>query len=180
MITRPFKLLALLAMVVLLVSGCGKSFVITQTLEQPIAFPSKCYIGDISDNLPLGTELKDRPTVEDIDKLRGFLIERLEEEECLSLTTYNLDSARYRVQGSILDFKKGSGLMRALFGFGIGAAVLTVNLELIDQNTNEIVFAGNFSESVTSYGESGAETFKRVAKNFAKELRKQRVKLMGS
>ncbi|MEE8575626.1 MAG: DUF4410 domain-containing protein [candidate division Zixibacteria bacterium] len=181
MVTRVSKSMALLAAVLLLiVSGCAKHYVITQGLEEPINSQPTCYVDEIVDYLPVDTKVEDRPTTEDIDKLRGYIVERMQDEGVVSMLSEfsdELDSARYRVSGKIMAFKKGSGFLRYLIGFGAGSAKLTVALDLVDQKTDKIIYSGSFSEKISSGYESGAESFKRVAKNFAKALRKENEKL---
>ena len=56
-------------------------YVITTKLEKPLDSPAYCSIGIITDQLPEDMEMEDRPTIEDIDRLKDMLMERLEERE---------------------------------------------------------------------------------------------------
>ena len=96
--------------------------------------------------------------------------------------SYGEPDAEYIVEGSVLEFKKGSGLVRFLIGFGAGNAKVTTELRLIKRSQSpeeqdEIIFAGNFKRSVSDWTESGDKTFENVAKDFAKALQKRLKKL---
>lgn len=163
----------LLAMVIILVSGCA-NYVITVPLEEPLKPNAPFAVGNIGDELPIDIEDGDKPTLEDIDKFRQDIFDAIEKQNIYELlNSYEGEGNPYEVTGSLLDFKRGSGALRFLFGFGAGSAKLTVNLELVDLEQNRVVFAGNFKGTVTGGLESGREMYKRVAKDFAKELKKQ-------
>ena len=95
---------------------------------------------------------------------------------------YDEPDAQYVIEGSILQFKKGSGLVRALIGFGIGSAKVTTELKLIrraksPEEQDKVIFAGNFKQTVSDWLESGDKIFERVAKDFAKVLKKRMKKI---
>jgi len=168
-------LLAILSGIILF-SACAH-YKVTKNLEQPVEDIAVCNIGEIRDELPVGFEEEDKPTLEHIEKFRSYLKTELEKEGVFKSILIMNPESPYEVTGSVLDFKKGSGVVRFFVGFGAGNAKLTASLKLIDKNTGEILFAGNFKQTVGSYMESGDKMFQRVAHDFAKELKKQIKKL---
>jgi hypothetical protein len=168
-------LLAILCGIILF-SACAQ-YKITKGLEQPINDTVSCNIGEIMDELPVGFEEEDKPTLEHIEKFRSYLKEEVEKEGIFKSILIMNPEASYEVTGSILDFKKGSGAVRFIGLFGAGNAKLTTSLKLIDKNTGEILFAGNFKQTVSSWLESGDNIFQKIAHDFAKELKKQNKKL---
>ncbi len=156
----------------LLIVGCGAKYRVTQPLEVPLESQSICVVGEITDALPADFEPEDKPTLDHINMLRRYIEEELNNKEVLQTTTIATSKARYEVTGSILDFGKGSGAARFFIGFGAGSAKLTVELTLKDIQSGEVIFAANFNQTVSSWTESGDESFKRVAKDFAKALEK--------
>ena len=76
----------------------------------------------------------------------------------------------YEVRGSILEYKRGSGFLRFMIGFGAGSAKVVTELSLVDLGDGGTVFSGNFEGTVGSWGESGEAMYKRVAKDFRKAL----------
>jgi hypothetical protein len=160
--------------------GCTKSYVITDVLEEPISPQKTCIIGPITDELPMGTEEGEKPSLEDIQKFKKSLSEELEKREIVTLLYQSDLEPDYEVTGSILEYKKGSGFLRFLFGAMAGSAKVVTNLKLVNAETNDVLFAGNFTGSVTSWGETGEQMFKRVSKDFSKQLEKQIKKLNES
>jgi len=171
--TYPY-LLAILGSIVLF-SACAHNYKVTTNLEQPVNELSICNIGEIRDELWSLEE--DKPTLEHIEKFRSYLKEELEKEGVFKSILIMNPEASYEVTGSLHDFKKGSGAVRFFVGFGAGKAKLDTSLKLIDKKTGETLFAGNFKQTVGSWMESGDEIFRRVAHDFAKELKKQIKKL---
>jgi hypothetical protein len=159
--------------------GCSKNYVIIQPLEEPFELGKSCVIGEIEDQLPLDTELEDRPTAEHIQKLKGYIVSELTKRVALAFHFNGGSEPRYLIRGAVLDFKKGSGALRFFIGLGAGSAKFTCNLELVDTQSDAVLFSGNFSESVSSYTESGDKTMERIAKNFAKALEKE-LKRLGA
>lgn len=174
------KVLWLLSLVLLvLIAGCAKKYVITVPLEAPLKEVPFFTVGDIVDQLPVDLEEGDKPTTEDIARFKDIILEELEKQKITLLFVSFDEEHLYEVRGSLLDFRGGSSALRILFGFGAGSARITVNLELVESETNRIVFAGNFKQTVSHWAESGREMYKRVAKDFAKELKKQLKKQLG-
>jgi hypothetical protein len=165
-------------LILFLFSGCAQ-YVITQEIEKPIdRSTASCSIGAITDELPVDFDEADKPTLETIDEFKQELYDNLENEEIFLGVRRDLATADYEVTGSILDYKKGSGFLRFMFGF-VGEATITVELRLVNMKSNEIVFSGNFKGSVTGSFESGNDMFKRVSRDFAKALKKGLKKLDG-
>lgn len=160
----------LLVLSLLFIWGCTKPYVITTDLEASIGRTETCTIGAITDELPIDTEESKKPTLETIGMLKGYLIAELSKRNLMKLGVLGESSARYEVTGSILSYKKGSGFMRFLFGFGVGAAKVVTNLKLTDQQSGTVIFAGNFTGQVSDWTESGNKMLERVAKDFAKQL----------
>lgn len=171
---RNFRL-ALLPLLLLLV-GCA-NYRVTTPLEQPLSENTYWYIGDIVDALPADTELEDRPDEFVIDQLRGMIYAELVKRATIGKMGVTPDDADLLVTGSILEYKKGSGFLRFLIGFGAGNAVVTVELKAADTKTGKTVFAGNFKQTVSSWSETGDKCFERIAKDFAKAVEKEQKKL---
>ena len=153
--------------------GCTKNYTVIQPLGESIDSGENCFIGEIKDELPLDMDPEDKPTQEHIDLLKSAIMEELAEKDLFNRITMDPGSERYEVSGAIVEFKRGSGWIRALIGFGVGSAKLTVYLELYDTEAKNVLFSANFKQTVSSYMESGDETFRRVAKDFAKALEDQ-------
>ena len=170
---------AVLALAVLLVAGCSKPYVITTDLERPLAQTSSVSMGEIKDEFPADFDAAKKPTAEHIERFKAVIMTELGKEEIFS-TDPGADTATYEVQGSILDFKKGSGAVRFFIGFGLGDAKVTTALRLVDKRTNTVVYAGNFTGTVSSWAEGGEKVFDLTAKNFAKALKKKLKQLRKS
>jgi len=113
----------------------------------------------------------------DLDEFRSFLKEALEKKNIFLSSYETTGKPNYEITGNILEYKRGSGAVRVLIGFGLGNAKITIEMKLRNIATGEIAFAGNFKQSVSSGYESGLEMYRRVAKDFAKELSNQQKKL---
>jgi hypothetical protein len=174
--TKKIILLAVILCGFLILFGCA-NYRITHKLEQPIKQPSNCSIGEIKDELPADFDEDDKPSLEHVEKFRDYLRIALIEKGIFRDVLLVNPESEYHVTGGILDFKKGSGVVRFFGLFGAGNAKLTATLRLEDRKTGEILFGGNFKQEVSSYMESGDMIFKRVAQDFAKELEKQLKKL---
>jgi hypothetical protein len=168
-----YCILVVLAASLLLGFGCVKNYRITQPLEQPLGQGSRCEIGTISDALPQDYKEEDKPSSEFIAKLRGSLIKEIVERELFASVSEDLAEAEYELSGSVLDYKKGSGFLRFLFGALAGSSKLTVELNLADKSTGTILFSGNFTQQVTGWPEESDATCKKLAKDFAKALQKE-------
>ncbi len=171
---RPaFVLVVLLS---LGLAGCA-TYKVTTPLEEPLNTTATWHIGEIRDALPADMDPEDRPSESHITLLKSHLKEQLEKKKLFQVAGAP-GADVFDITGSILEFKKGSGFVRFLIGFGLGNAVLTVELQLRNRFTGEVLFSGNFKQQVSSWAESGDECFKRVAKDFAKALEKQQKKLL--
>lgn len=168
-------LIPVMASLLVLTAGCAQ-YKITHELERYIPEEKTCKIGKIVDELPAGTDEVDRPSREDIGKFKNYLIDEFDKRDIMKLVS-SLSDADYEVQGSVLEFKKGSGWLRFLVGFGAGNAKVLINLKLVDSNDESILFGGNFSGTVTGWGEKGEKVFQKVSKDFTKQLEKRLKKL---
>ncbi len=174
---KRILIVALVLLAALVFSGCVKPYTIITPLEQPIAKPSMVSVGGITDQLPLDMAEGKKPTLEDISKFRSVLEKHLEQSEVFLLGASDSAGPAYEVRGSILEYKRGSGFMRFMFGAWAGGAKVVTHLELVERRGNQIVFSGDFTGNVTSWAESGAAMYDRVAKEFAKQIKKQSEKL---
>ncbi|MCK4415245.1 MAG: DUF4410 domain-containing protein [Candidatus Eisenbacteria sp.] len=169
---RSISWMTAVVFVLAALSGCAQ-YRITQDLTQPIEQPANCSIGEIGDGLPVDMAAEDRPSLENIGKLKNYLREKLGKKKVFASVMASDPNAGYEVVGAVLEYKKGSGCVRYIGLFGAGNAKLTVELRLIDKKSGDVLFAGNFKQKVSSWMESGAKTFERVADDFAKALEKQ-------
>lgn len=152
--------------------SCAKNYVIIDEMKGPFITPSVCNIGAITDELPADFPPEDKPTAESIAELKQALEEALEKEKIFEAME-SPSMPDYLLTGSILDYSKGSGFLRFMFGAFAGAAQVTISLKLIDTKRDEVVFGGNFKGAVTSWAEKGSQMYKNVSKDFAKALKKQ-------
>ncbi len=159
------------ALLMLASVGCSR-YAITTDLEEPLHAGTGMSIGAILDDLPADTPEENKPTYENIDYFKEQLAEQIEKKDIFAGVLVGHDNPDYELTGSILEYKKGSGFMRFIFGMGIGAAKVTISLTLTDKKTGEIVFGGNYTGSVTSEFSKGDKMFENVAKDFAKSLDK--------
>jgi hypothetical protein len=150
---------------------------VTQSLSARLDRGRACSIGEITENLPADVEAEDKPPLEDVNQFRDYLRLEVTTREIFRYIGDMTDNPDYEVTGNILAYKRGSGAVRFLIGFGLGNAKITVELKLRNTATGEILFAGNFKQSVSSGLESGMDMYRRVAKDFARELSKQQKKL---
>lgn len=163
--------IVVLTVTLLLIGGCTP-YVVTIDLTQPLTGGTTCKIGEVFDELPPEMNIEDRPTIEEIDLLKSHLYNKIEEIEIF--TTVEFGASDYEVRSRILEFKRGNGVLRFLFGiFANANAKIVVSLELVDSKTNTVMFAGNFRGEVTSWMMSGNEMYKMVSAQFVKELKKQ-------
>lgn len=166
-------LLVLFALVVVLgASGCAEQFIITTDLAESLQSPARFLVGSITDELPSTVEAKNKPSVEDIGKFKRYLTEELD-ELAPAIQVVQAGDAAYEVTGAILQYKKGSGFVRFMIGMGAGAAKVLTQLKVVEVATGDVVFAGNFEGAVSSWTEGGDTMFRKVARNFAKELNAQ-------
>jgi hypothetical protein len=173
------RFLALLALVVaLLASGCAKQYVITKDLAVPLESPARVRVGAIADELPATVDEEDKPSAEDIEKFRRYLTEELRSIKS-DIQVIQAGDAAYEVTGGIMQYTQGSGFLRFLIGFGAGSAKVLTELKVVEVATGNVVFGGNFEGSVSSWAETGDEMFRKVARNFAKEIERQQKNLAG-
>ncbi|HBZ01027.1 MAG TPA: hypothetical protein DEO84_06875 [candidate division Zixibacteria bacterium] len=164
----------LIAGAILAVLACTP-YVITTPLKVPFNSIDYCTIGLITDELPTDMDLEKKPTLEEIDKLKDEIDHQLSEQEIFQMIGRD-EKADYEVNGSVLNFSRGSGVARFFIGFGVGSAKLTVALRLVDKSdstANKVVFAGNFSAQVSDWATKGDQMYKTTAINFAKALKKE-------
>ncbi len=167
------KLTTVFLAMLLLAGGCVQNYRVTQPLEQPLNQNAHCEIGAIADALPQDYEEEDKPSSAFVAKLRGSLVKEVMELEVFASIGENNAEADYEISRSILDYKKGSGFLRFLIGFGAGSSKLTVELSLTDRTSGSVIFSGNFSQSVSSWAEESDATCEKLAKDFAKAVKKQ-------
>jgi hypothetical protein len=173
MIHSRIRVFAGLAAAVMLFSGCTH-YVITVPLENRLDNDPTCRIGPITDELPLDMTADEMPTIEDINMFKNELSAYLSELEFLEIVESEEKDTRYIVQGAILDYNKGSGVGRFLFGaLANASARLVTTLELVDCHDGSIVFSGNFRAEISDWSTSGKEVYNHCARDFAKALKKQ-------
>ncbi len=177
MLTKKTTSFLIVVLLIFCFVGCGKQYVVTQNVDEFISNVSICSVGGFTDDLPSDFPAENKPTMEEIEKFRDIIVEELGKVEIFRYVEINSISSQYEVSGSILDFKKGSGFLRFLIGFGVGSAKLTVAMDLTDKKTNRIIFSGNFSRTISDWTTSGDDKYKYIARDFAKELKKQLKKI---
>jgi hypothetical protein len=170
---------ATLLMIMVLAAGCAKRYVVTHDLEVPLSTPPVCFVGEIRDELPEDLDPAKKPALENINQFKLYLVDALITKGVFEGAEMN-DSlaANYEVTGAILHYKGGSGFLRFLFGAMAGSAEVTTTLELRDRQLNRLVFAGNFTGTVTDWAQKGDQMFKIVADDFANALKKRNKKLL--
>jgi hypothetical protein len=169
---KGFRSSILVLGVVCLFISCTP-YVITTPLKVPFDSSQSCAIGAITDELPAEMDIDKKPTLEEISMFKDELDYALHDNGIFQMVDASGD-AEYEVTGGVLVFKRGSGVVRFLIGFGIGNAKLTVALRLIDKaDSSKVVFAGNFSAEVADWATKGDQMYKTTARNFAKALKKE-------
>jgi hypothetical protein len=169
---RLLAKLSLMTIVICLVISCTP-YKITTPLDAPLKPSPTCAIGEITDDLPLDMDLEAKPTLEEIAILKDELDKQLENNKTFEMLGFSAHTM-YEVSGSLIDFKRGSGVARFFIGFGVGNAKITAALRLVDKaDNNKVVFAGNFSATIANWSVKGSEMYKIIAKNFAKAIKKE-------
>ncbi len=169
---KEFFKLALVAGLIAIIAGCAP-YVITHDLEVMITNNQSCLIGQITDELPSDMAEKNKPTLENIEYLKMKLQKELDRIKVFSQVVADIGETNYEITGSILEYKKGNGFVRFI-SFGLaGGGKITIELKLINKDTDEVMFAGNYSRVVASYIESRNAMFSYVARDFANSLKKQ-------
>jgi curli biogenesis system outer membrane secretion channel CsgG len=146
-------------------AGCAKQYVVTQPLEAAAVQPFSLRIGPITESLPADATPEQRPRPEELDTLVRHLQTELAKKGLLAT-----GESMFQVEGTLVAFTRGSGAVRFLVGFGAGSAKATLRLHVVDTVSGTVVFAGNFSGSVSNWAEAGDQMFRRIARDFAKEL----------
>jgi hypothetical protein len=168
-----------IASVAILTFGCS-NYVITTNLRSTLNPNSSCAIGSIENSLPIDTELDKMPTVEEISKFKSCLANELIKGNVFIDIDDFANSSRYVVRGEIIEFNRGNGFLRFMFGVLANAnAKLLANLELVDSFTGEVIFAGNFRGEVSDFMMPGEEMYKMVAKGLVKALNKENIRLLN-
>ena len=72
------------------------------------------------DELPDDFPEDKKPSQEDIDKFKGFLKEALIKEELFDMIDESKPLNDYEITGRLLDYKKGNGFLRFMFGAWAG------------------------------------------------------------
>ena len=182
---KSYKIISVLTItIILLLSiGCSKKYVITTELSEAIEAKQNCLIGEIVNDLPIDLnpdkEFRDYYTF----KLGAYLIEEINKKNIFSQIDYDNPEAKYIIEGNILDYNEGSGSVRyvnskmgifsSIIGVDEGNAKLKVRLNVKNRESNIVIFEGIFDQTIKQWTESCDEAFKKVAKDFAKELKKQ-------
>ena len=158
-----------------LLAGCApKRYVVTTPLVAVTEQPTQIRIGPIQDNLPDDTEPDRRPTTEDMEKFRTYLAEEISGSKKLQMKASSDSGACcYEVRAALMEYKKGSGFLRFLIGFGAGTASMTTALSLVDTRTNATVFSGNFISRETRGMVSGSQIYRQTSKDFVKALEEE-------
>jgi hypothetical protein len=157
--------------ILMMLVGCA-TYRITNPLEQPIDTAASWRIGEIKDALPQDMDPEDRPETGDITLLAAYLKSELQKKKFFQ--EQGLENAsKFEVIGTLMEFKKGSQFLRIVLGgiFG-GNASLTVELQVRNSETSQILFAGNFKGTTQDWNETLDNCYKRVAADFAKALEK--------
>jgi len=161
----------------LLTSGCA-TYKVTKELEAPIQH-SACKVSELTDVLPTSMDDEDRPTPAEIGHLETSIEQELTATGLFSAVGRYEDSSLYILNGTILAFRRGSGAVRFLIGFGLGDAKITVDLKLVERPSGSVIFAGNFSQTIGDWTEKGEKMYDKIARDFAKAIA-SRVKKLGT
>jgi hypothetical protein len=160
----------------LLCLGCA-TYKITQPLDQIIDTAATWHIGEIKDGLPPDMDPDDRPQTHNLTVIKGYLKAELQKKDFF--VEAGLPQAdELEVTGTLLEFNKGSAFLLFMFGglFG-GSPTITMELQLVNRATSEVLFSGNFKQTTTDWMESLDDCYERLAKDFAKALEKEEKRL---
>ena len=158
------------ALLVMLV-GCA-TYKVTTPLEQPIDSAASWRVGEIKDALPQDMDPEDRPETGDITLLAAYITSELQKKKFIQEQGLP-NASKLEVIGTLMEFKKGSKFLRILFGgISSGNASLTVELQVRNIETSQILFAGNFKGTTQNSDETLDNCYKQVAKDFTKALEK--------
>jgi hypothetical protein len=157
----------------LMLAGCTPRYVVTTEMKAPFAERSSCNVGAITDGLPSDFPPEKKPGDFEISRFQNLLQDEIAVSDLFNPVAKSADTGRYEVSGTILDYAKGNGFTRFLFGAWAGSAKVTVELRLTNASTREIVFAGNFMGTVTDWVDEGNQMFDQVSRDFVRALKKQ-------
>lgn len=158
-------------------AGCSRQLVITQPFNVASEAPLILNVAPIGLALPLDTRESAKPRPEELLRLQQLIHAELMRA---SLTTAPDDRGRsvtYEVQGSIVAFKRGNGLVRFFGAFGLGTARTIAHLRIVELSTGQVVFAGNFVGVVAgwSFGERALHQIARMfVGSFVREMQTNR------
>jgi len=163
---------------VLLVAGCATPYTIVHDLDTPVGKTASFAVTSIADNLRVDIDPADRPTQEQMDRLRSEIAAAIEDlDEIQWSATESAMAADYEIRGRLVDFAPGNGLLRFLVGFGAGSARITIVLELYSAWDDRVIFTGRYEDYVVSWAEGGDAMYARIAKAFAQHIEDQQEKL---
>lgn len=163
----------LLCFLVISAIGCGKQYNVIQPLEEPLPRPAMVQVGSLMDQLPADTPDDKKPNLEDIAKFRDILLKHAIKSNLFVESDSNSQSPTYEIRGDLLEYKRGNGFLRFMFGMGIGSAKIRTHLDLVRSTDHAVVFGGDFYGYVGDGLVSGSDMFEQVSRNFADELKKQ-------
>lgn len=145
---------------------------ITTELKKPVNFDGTFTVGEIGDSLSSDISEDSRPTYDDIDVLKDELYDKM--EFGLNAVMVDSDDADYTIRGWVKSFSRGSSLPLFINNIKITpSAGTSVILELIDNQSNEILFSGTFFGSSDSKSNNSITIFGDIAEDFVIALRKQ-------
>ncbi len=170
----PFGLILLMGLLAL---GCSMHK-ITTPLTQSLHQNAGWRIGEIRDALPTDIDPEDRPNTSNIHVIKLHLQTALE-YRYLFKALGSSDVDRLEVTGSLLEFNKGNSFLLYFLG-GIlgGSPTITMELELVNRETGEVLFSGNFKQKTSDYRESLNVCYARLAVDFASALYKAQEKII--
>ena len=146
-------------------AGCSRQCVITQRFNVPSDAPLILNVAPIGLALPLDTREIAKPRPEELLKLEQFIRAELVRASLTMTPEARGRLVSYEVQGSVVAFKRGSGLVRFFGTFGLGTARTIAHLQIVELSTGQVVFAGNFA-GVEAGWRFGEEAFRQIAKMF--------------
>ena len=165
------QLAALILCILVFTSGCA-TYMVTHELERPIS-PGTCKVVAIQSALPATQDEEDLPREQEISKLLTTLEDAVRKTGLFTAVEPFLDTSTYVVKATIITFKRGSGAVRALIGFGVGNAKITVEIKLIERNSDAVLFSGNFSQEISDWTEAGDKMYGKIARDFGMALKKR-------
>jgi hypothetical protein len=156
--------------------GCV-SYRETTPLERPLNRSARWNVGEISLALPSDARVDEAPDEFQLAAFADRLREQIKKAEVFNLPP-DTGTGEVEVTGTIIDYGKGSGPLRFLFGVGSGTAYVTVEMQVRDRETGVVLFSGNFIGEVTHWAEKGDKSFDHVAQEFAQTLKRRQMALL--